>query len=238
MDAAPSFHTQRFPPDFHFFSFQVFALSVTGSLEATRPKVPVIGILGGIGSGKSSVIRHVTGRKLHIIDADRIGHEQLTTPDIQSEIRLHFGDGVFAPDGAVDRSQLAKLVFGDTTAHQTARQQLNNIVHPAIRRVIHSEIDSASRDVDAVILDAALLLEGGWDATCDWLIFVDTPAGVRQQRVLENRGWSGAELARREATQLSISDKKDRADFVVDNSGSIEQAAADMKQVLDSILSL
>ncbi|MEZ6131410.1 MAG: dephospho-CoA kinase [Planctomycetaceae bacterium] len=198
--------------------------------------MPVIGILGGVGSGKSSVVRHVSGLKLHIIDADRIGHEQLSDPKIQSEIRRHFGDHVFAPDGSVDRSRMAKHVFGETRKHHAARKQLNNIIHPAIRRVIHSEIDSASRDVDAVILDAALLLEGGWDATCNWLIFVDTPLPIRQQRVLENRGWSAEELARREATQIHVDEKKARADFVVDNSKSISEAASEMKQILDSVL--
>ena len=93
-----------------------------------------------------------------------------------------------------------------------------------------------SRDVDAVILDAALLLEGGWDATCNWLIFIDTPLHLRQQRVQETRNWSAEELARREASQWSIEAKKGRADFVIDNSGSIEQAAIRMQQVFQSLL--
>lgn len=93
-----------------------------------------------------------------------------------------------------------------------------------------------SRDADAVILDAALLLEGGWDATCDWLIFIDTPQQLREQRVKDNRGWSAEELARREASQLSIDAKKDRADFVIDNSGSIDDAAAQMKQIFSSLI--
>lgn len=198
--------------------------------------MPVVGILGGIGSGKSSVVRQVCGFRLHIIDADRIGHERLQDPEIQAQIRKCFGDEVFAIDGTVDRSQLAQRVFGPEQHHEIARKQLNNLLHPAIRREIHSQIDAASRDVDAVILDAALLLEGGWDATCHWLIYIDTPQSVREERVLQNRGWSAAELARREATQLSIDIKKNRADFVVDNSGSLADAAHQMQQVFHSIL--
>jgi dephospho-CoA kinase len=171
-----------------------------------------------------------------MIDADSIGHERLRDPEIQAQIRTYFGDDVFAVDGTVDRSKLAKIVFGQEHHHETARKQLNSILHPTIRREIHSQIDAACRDVDAVILDAALLLEGGWDATCHWLIYIDTPQRIREERVLQNRGWSAAELARREATQLSLDIKKNRADFVVDNSGSLAQAAHQMQQVFHSIL--
>lgn len=199
--------------------------------------MPVIGILGGIGSGKSSVVRHMNGLNLCIIDADRIGHELLAEPEIQAQIRQSFGDRVFSGPETIDRSALAKEVFGPSREHDQARQTLNNILHPAIRRQIHSQIDSVSRDADAVVIDAALLLEGGWDARCDWLIFVDTPLAVRQQRVLQNRGWSPEELARREATQWALDLKQNKADFVVDNSASLDKAAEQMKHVFHSILS-
>lgn len=219
-----------------FFHFQGFTLSSGFSTQSIPARKPVIGILGGIGSGKSSVVRHTSGHKLHIIDADKVGHRLLSDADIQNQLRMEFGEDVFSNERTIDRSQLAKLVFGETLEHQQALKQLNAILHPAIRREIHLEIDSVSRDVDAVILDAALLLEGGWDATCDWLIFVDTPETLRQQRVQENRGWSADELSKREATQWSIATKKERADFVVDNSGTIQTAAAQMTQIFDSLL--
>ena len=195
-----------------------------------------MGILGGVGSGKSSVVRHVTGFSFHIIDADKIGHALLSDPSIQSQLKACFGEKIFSDTSTVSRPELAARVFGNTPEHESARTQLNEILHPAIRKNIHSEIDSVSRDVDAVILDAALLLEGGWDATCNWLIFVDTPLHLRQQRVLESRGWSADELARREASQWGIDAKKDRADFVVDNSGSVEDTASHMKQIFKSLL--
>lgn len=156
--------------------------------------------------------------------------------DIQAQVRTQFGDEVFADAHNVDRSKLARRVFGETIEHRESLKQLNEILHPAIRREIHSEIDSVSRDVDAVILDAALLLEGGWDATCDWLIFIDTPFKLRQQRVQENRGWSVDELSKREATQISVDGKKDRADFIVDNSGTLADSAAQMAQIFKSLL--
>ena len=143
---------------------------------------------------------------------------------------------MFSDETTVDRSKLAERVFGDSAEQKGALKQLNEILHPAIRREIHSEIDSVSMDFDAVILDAALLLEGGWDATCDWLIFIDTPIELRQERVQENRGWSVDELYKREATQISVSSKKDRANFVVNNSGTLAAAAAQMTQIFRSLL--
>ena len=214
-----------------------FVLS-SGSPNKTRNfKTPVVGILGGIGSGKSSVVRHVTGFRFCIVDADRIGHDLLFDSTIQMDLRRCFGDEIFSSDGGVDRSQLAKRVFGGSSEQKAALVQLNKILHPAIRREINSQINSASRDIDAVILDAALLLEGGWDTRCDWLVFVDTPLQLRQQRVQQNRGWTAAELARREASQLSIESKRKRADFVVDNSGSLDDSVMQMQQVFRTILS-
>lgn len=219
------------------FTIQFPLLSSGSSTSADRAKPPIIGILGGIGSGKSSVVRHVSDLNLLIIDADKIGHDLLLSSDIKAQIRTSFGAAVFDDRGAVDRSGLAEIVFGSSSEQHEALKQLEQILHPAIRREIQTQIGTVSRDVDAVILDAALLLEAGWDAECNWLIFVETPVEIREQRVIRNRGWSAEELARREATQLMISAKRDQADFIVDNSGSMGDAAAGMSQILTSLLS-
>ena len=179
----------------------------------------------------------MTGIALHVIDADKIGHQLLSKTEIQTRLREHFGDRIFSDSTTVDRTRLAEIVFGKTAKHHDCLQTLNSILHPAIRQEIHSQIRSAPRDVDAVILDAALLLEGGWDAHCDYLIFVDVPLETRIQRVQENRGWSAQELAEREAAQWDVNGKKDRADFVVDNSRSIDVAAEQMTRIFQSIMS-
>lgn len=196
----------------------------------------MIGILGGIGSGKSSVVRHVRNRCLQFIDADRIGHDLLHDANIQQQIRQQFGNSVFASPDIIDRKQLAQLVFGDLPQHAQNLDKLNSILHPAIRSVIHQQIDEAAADTEAIILDAALLLEGGWDKVCRHLIFIDTPVAIRQQRVQQNRGWSPHELTKREATQWPIERKRQLADFVVDNSGSLHAAARQMEQIFQSIL--
>ncbi|MCA9014880.1 MAG: dephospho-CoA kinase, partial [Planctomycetaceae bacterium] len=186
-------------------------------------KIPVIGILGGIGSGKSSVVRGVTGLKLFIIDADKIGHELLARSSVRDRIANEFGANVISVDGQVDRGQLGRIVFAETEDGAHARRQLEEILHPAIRSEITTKLKTIPDDTDAIVLDAALLLEAGWDSQCDRLIFVDTPQHLRQERVKSNRGWSAEELARREAAQWDLRRKRDAADGVVDNSGTPDQ---------------
>ncbi|MEZ6124427.1 MAG: dephospho-CoA kinase [Planctomycetaceae bacterium] len=196
----------------------------------------MVGILGGIGSGKSSVVRQVTTLRLLILDADRIGHDLLDDRNIQAELRHHFGEDIFADSGSVDRKRLAQIVFQPSAQSSAALSLLNSILHPTIRQQIQSTINHASTDVDAIILDAALLLEAGWADQCDCLIFIETPQTVREQRVFETRGWSAEELARREATQWSLERKRSCAHFVVDNSNSIQQAGQQMTTVLQTVI--
>lgn len=195
----------------------------------------MIGILGGIGSGKSSVIRGVQGWRFRIIDADRIGHDLLKMPSIIQRLEAAFGSTI-VDDGQIHRSRLAELVFADTQQSQQALETLNSILHPEIRTEILKQIRSAGKDVDAVILDAALLLEGGWAEHCHHLIFIETPDRIRQQRVIQNRGWDHDELEQREARQMPVAEKKAKADFVVDNSGSLQMASSEMEAILASIL--
>ena len=189
-----------------------------------------------MGAGKSSVVRNVSDLRLFVIDADRIGHELLLTNDICKKLRDVFGEAILNEAGQVERKQLAEKVFGDSDEQTKNRSRLNLILHPEIRREIHRSINQVPQDVDAIILDAALLLEAGWADECDAVIFIDTPVELRQQRVAANRGWSAEELMRRESSQWSLLKKRQNAQFVVDNSGSVEMAAEQMKLVLEEII--
>lgn len=209
---------------------------ISSILSASEMTVPIVGILGGVGSGKSSVVRHVTEFRLQIIDADQIGHSLLDDSRIQEQLRTAFGPLIFDNEGAVDRSRLASRVFGTTDQHRTSLQQLNDILHPAIRREMEQQIRTVSVETDAVIIDAALLLEAGWADACDRLIFVDTPETLRIERVRTNRGWSADELRRREQTQLPLSEKLRRSDDVVDNSGTLQDATRQMTSILRTII--
>ncbi|MEJ7591575.1 MAG: dephospho-CoA kinase [Planctomycetaceae bacterium] len=201
-----------------------------------RANIPVVGIVGGVGAGKSSVVRSVSGLRLFVIDADRIGHELLLTGDICQKLCDTFGNEIFNETGQVLRNRLAEKVFGDSDELINNRNRLNEILHPAIRSEIHCSIKQAPQDVDAIILDAALLLEAGWADECDAVIFIDTPVNLRQQRAAANRGWSMEEFQRREASQWSLLQKRQNAQFVVDNSGPVKVAAEQMKLVLEKII--
>ena len=156
--------------------------------------------------------------------------------EIKDQIVRTFGTQVLDPSGDISRPNLAAQVFGDSSDKQDKRQQLNAIVHPAIRAEIRRQINSAPQEVDAIILDAALLLEAGWAEECNAVIFIDTSPEQRRKRVAETRGWSAEELQRREASQLSLEEKRRRSDYCVDNSGEISVAAHQMEQALMKII--
>jgi len=220
---------------FPFFS-SIPPLSSESTTRSSFARVPLVGIVGGVGAGKSSVVRNVKSLRLHLIDADRIGHEQLAVQEIKEQIVKAFGTQVLDSTGSISRPNLAAQVFGESPEKQLKRQQLNSIVHPAIRSEIRHQINAAPQDVDAIILDAALLLEAGWAEECDAVIFIDTTLEQRQKRVAETRGWSVEELQRREASQLSLEEKRRRSDFCVNNSGEISVAAHQMEQALMKII--
>lgn len=183
-------------------------------------------------------MKGVRGLRLQIVDADQAGHLQLRKPEIREQLLRVFGTGIAAQDGEIDRKQLAMLVFGESPQHNERREQLNQIVRPGIRDEIRRQISSAPQDVDAIILDAALLLEAGWAAECDALIFIETPLEVRRQRVARDRGWSAEELQKRESSQWSLDRKKAECHYLVDNSGTPDDSARQMAQHLHSILKL
>lgn len=197
---------------------------------------PVVGIVGGIGSGKSAVARGLADHfSTVVIDADEIGHQVLTFPQTIDQLRLAFGDAVF--DGEqVDRKRLAALVFGDKPQQRDALQTLERIVHPEIDRVIQSRIEAAEDSTELTVLDAAVMLEAGWNRHCDFLVFIDTPFDHRLNRVREQRDWTGEELKRREASQLPLEKKQEAADFIVDNSGSLEHSIQQLLQFVNAKL--
>lgn len=192
-------------------------------------RIPVIGIVGGIGSGKSAIAnalsRHFRCARL---DADQIGHRVLHQPEIIRRLKEEFGDGIIDPLGHVTRSELARRVFGPGIEQQKARKLLESIVHPPIRLQLIDQMDQVQRseEFDLVILDAALLFESGWSNDCDAVIYLEVPIDVRRERV-KSRGWSAADLSSREASQMSLEEKKNRSDLILDNNRDIETVAAE-----------
>jgi len=198
--------------------------------------VPVLGLVGGVGSGKSFVAASLAARRnVAVIAADPIGHEVLKRSSVKAQVRQHFGDQVFAPDGEIDRPRLGALVFGDEPAVQSRRRQLEAITHPEITREVQRRIDDCQSrpGLEAIVIDAALLLEAGWQSLCDHRVFVESRWADRQQRVAQSRGWSAEELTRREASQWPLERKRAACDAVVHNTAP-GLAVAELEAWLDA----
>ena len=179
---------------------------------------PVIGLVGGIGAGKSAAAAEFARLGCLLIDADAIGHALLGDAAVADAIRSRWGREVFGPGGQVDRKALGEIVFAD--AQELAA--LNEILHPRIRRRMHHRIAAARRDVavPVVVVDAAVLLEAGWDDLCTHLVFVRATDEQRARRVRADRQWDRRTWRQREKSQFSLDRKAQSCDHTLDSSGS------------------
>jgi len=184
----------------------------------------VIGLVGGIGAGKSQVAARMAEIGAFVIDADKVGHTLLNQRPVRDQVINHFGTAILGPaeaDGepTIDRSALAAIVFKNVEA----RKALESVLHPAMRRTFEKAIFRTNRrgGVKALVLDAAILFEANWDDLCDRIVFVDAPKEARIARVVANRGWSEETLAARESAQISLDRKRAAADVVIVNNGDL-----------------
>ncbi|PWT81708.1 MAG: dephospho-CoA kinase [Acidobacteria bacterium] len=190
----------------------------------------VLGLIGGIGSGKSLVADQLSQLGGRVISGDRAGHEALRQPNIREQVIQRWGPRILDDHGAIDRRKVGAIVFADLKE----RRALEAIVHPWIQERLRGEISAAQADPAAkfLVVDAAVMLEASWAQLCDRLIYVDAPDDVRRQRLTRQRGWSEKEVEARERAQLPLADKVRRADATVDNSGSPEHLAAQLGDLL------
>lgn len=199
--------------------------------EIRNPKspVPVIGLVGGVGAGKSTVARMLAEEGCRVVDADRIAHDVLREDDVKNAVRETFGDSVFDSGGEVDRDRLGREVFGDSGR----REALERIVHPPILARMRDEVEAAGAEgPPAVVIDAPLILEKGLAKWCDGMVYIQVPVEVRHRRLREARGWSPSEIQRREASQIPLKKKRRRADTIIDNSASPEHTREHVRRVL------
>lgn len=174
----------------------------------------VIGLAGGIGSGKSSVASILAGLGCVVIDSDREARAALDRPEVREELARWWGPGVVGADGKIDRSKVASIVFSD----QAQRKRLEGIIHPLVRATREELIRRAgAAGVPAVVVDAPLLFEAGVDKECDVVLFVEAPLTARLERVRTTRGWGAGELERREKAQMALDAKSRLADDIVVN---------------------
>jgi dephospho-CoA kinase len=179
--------------------------------------VIVIGLTGGIASGKSTAARYLAGKGAHLIDADQLGHRAYE-PGMPANLAIveAFGNGVRSDDGTIDRRALGAKVFGDPQA----LKRLTDIVWPEIRRMAEAQIaDIRAAAADAiVVLEAAVLLEAGWEAAVDqiWVVLVEPEVAV--ERAMKRDGVDAAAVQKRLDAQLSNAERRARARAVIDNS--------------------
>jgi dephospho-CoA kinase len=183
-----------------------------------------IGLVGGVASGKSLVAKMLVELGAGMLDADKTGHAVLAEdPAVQRELRNRWGDAVFAADGSVDRSAIARRVFASGGTAELDRRFLEELLHKRIRRRLLEKKDQfAAEGRPAVVLDAPVLLEAGWGPMCDILLVVEVPREIRLERARQ-RGWSEAEFDRREAAQWTVEDKRREAHFAIANHGSEDE---------------
>jgi dephospho-CoA kinase len=182
----------------------------------------LIGLTGGIGSGKSTVSARLAELGARVIDADAITREvQRPGTEVFAAIVERFGDGVVAADGSLDRAALAAKVFGDPEELKA----LTDIVHPAVGVTIAERMAEAAGTDDVVVLDVPLLVESGRDDMAA-MVVVDLDPEVAVQRLVEHRGFTEEDARARISRQASREDRLAKADKVLDNSGTVEHLLA------------
>ena len=203
--------------------------SADRSTRHSEPSPVLIGLIGGVASGKSTVARLLAQHGALWLDCDQMAHDVLKLPEVIAAVEAEFSDRVIDANGLVDRKQLAALVFGDDDASIARRRRLEQILHPRIRARCEQQIADAGQRYPAIIIDAPLLLEAGWGERCDHVVLVEAPLEQRQ-RLAASRGWSPDELSKRERSQLSLADKRRHATDTIDNSGSLVELEQQVQQ--------
>ncbi|MBX3412308.1 MAG: dephospho-CoA kinase [Pirellulales bacterium] len=194
-------------------------------------RAPVIGLMGGVASGKSLVARQFADLGATVLDGDRAGHAVLRLDEVKAALRERWGSNVFDDAGEVNRAAVAQRVFQPTDEARRELEFLEGVTHPRIGEMLVSQLQQArdDRDVPAIVLDAPVMLEAGWSEICDKMVYVDARSELRLARARQ-RGWSEADFARREAAQVSLDTKRAKADVAIDNSGTPEETRAQVER--------
>lgn len=192
----------------------------------------VIGITGGIGTGKSTVLKMLKDRYLfHIFEADKMGHEVMKPgTKVHDNIVEYFGYQILKPDEFIDREKLGEIVFGDSEK----LRYLNSLIHPAVMNEIKERIERIKKtEEDAnFVVEAALLFETGFDSICDQVWYVYADSQTRRKRLKEERGLSDEKIDNIIAQQLDEEEFKERADVVLDNSNSFDKTIIQIENLL------
>jgi dephospho-CoA kinase len=179
----------------------------------------LVGLTGGIGSGKTTVARMLAERGAVVVDADELAREALE-PGTRAfeQVWALFGQEVLTPDGELDRAAIARIVFAD----EEKRRALESITHPEVFRLLADEVEW-HRDTDnVVVFDAPLIIETGFHEACDVVVVVTAPEEQRIERVMRDRGMTAAEASVRIAAQAGAEEREAAADVILENDGDLD----------------
>jgi dephospho-CoA kinase len=194
---------------------------------------PIIGILGRVGSGKSTVAAEFAKLGCEVIDADKIAHKLLDKPSVKKRVVASFGKAILNPTGKINHRKLADIVFADGDKLAA----LNKIIHPLVFKEVRKLIKKAKRQnkVKAIVLDMPLLVEVGWAKRCDKLIFVECKQQLRAKRAKKMGILDENKLKIRENFQISLDNKKSIADNTIDNNSGFSALAGQVTDIFSGI---
>lgn len=208
----------------------------------------VLGVLGGVGSGKSTAARLLAEElpAAHL-DADAEVARLYADPDLVGRVDAAFGGGLKSPEGHLDRAELGKRVF----SQPELRRELEAILHPAVRHALWQGLAKAEAEALAspppstdselrgwAILDVPLLLENGLSQACDFLIFVHVPDEIRAERACARHNWTRDTWQAREAAQAPLAQKESAADAILDNASGVEDLRAAVRALVPRLRAL
>ena len=196
---------------------------------------PIIGLAGGIGSGKTTIASLFAELGAGVISSDRLNHEELDSQEVLNQLVEWWGRRVIDATGHADRTVIREIVGSD----EASRRRLEQLVHPRIaarRQAMMSGFQDDDR-VRAIVWDSPLLFETGLAALCDYVVFVDSDPTQRLARVGRERGWSQEDLDRFEKLQKPLDFKRERADYIVDNNSDMDAVRKQAEGVFSRILS-
>jgi len=195
---------------------------------------PIIGLVGGIGSGKSTVAGMLRDMGCVVADSDQFARASLRDPAIRPQLVEWWSDSILDPaTGEIDRRKVAAIIFADPAQ----RKRLEGLTHPWIEQRRRELFAKSAEGTPAFVIDAPLLLEAGLARECDAIIFIDAPPHLRSSRVEANRHWTHQQWESREAAQMPLDEKRRMADHVLVNSGDLNDLRANVARTLQQITS-
>ena len=191
----------------------------------------VIGLTGSIGTGKSEAARQLEALGASIISADQVGHEAYTpNTEAWEHVVSAFGDEILQVDGEIDRRKLGTIVFSDPGQ----LERLNQIMHPRMAQMVADKVEVLrGQGVEVVVVEAALLFEAGWDSLVEEVWTTDSPEQAVIERLKVRNGMSEEEARKRMSSQMGRTERLDRSDYVIENSGDMVALGVAIKELWD-----